>query len=140
MFSSMDSGIPPVTLVLKGIEVTYKDSEKVQRVLTGIPSFKTGKTAVGWWDKLKQKVQARPLTLPHHAKWMELATLSLESQLRCAFQITDERIQTVASPRSWIASRMPLDDSWAWCPEIHVKSELCEPGQEGATILIERIS
>jgi len=138
LFSETERGIP-VVLELKNISVNYKDSEGKQRVLRGIPSFKTGKTAIGWLDKLTNKIQARPMTLPQHQKWMELAILSIESQLRSALAITDARIRTVASPRSWIASRLPLDDSWAWCPEISVKSELCAPGQEGATIVIERL-
>lgn len=138
----MESPTPAITLELSGICVTFTDPQtKQSRVLKGIPSFKTGKTAFGWLDKITRKIQARPLTLPQHKKWMELATASLESQLLSALQTTIEKIQMVASPRSWIASRVPLDDSWAWCPEIIVTSRLCKPGeQEGATIKIERIN
>lgn len=127
-----------VVIHLTGIEVPYKRDGKTC-VLRGIPSFKTGKTAFGWWDKFTRKIMARPLTLPEHRKWMDLATLSIESQLRSAFQITEEKTRTVASLRSWIASRLPLDDSWAWCPSIVVQCELCQPGEEGATVVIERI-
>jgi hypothetical protein len=128
----------PIVLTIKGIEVPYTRDGK-SHVLRGVPSFKTGKTAFAWRDKATGKIMARPLTLPEHRKWMELAILSLESQLCSALQITAAKIQTVASPRSWIASRVPLDDSWTWCPEITVRCELCAPGEEGATITVERI-
>ncbi len=140
LFSLTESGSRPITLELSGIEVNWQE-KGVLKTLRGIPSFKTGKTAFGWIDKLTRKVMARPLTLPHHKKWMELAILSIESQLRCALEITDARIQTVASPRSWIASKVPLDDSWTWCREILVTSRLCADGEpEGATITIQRIA
>lgn len=133
------TGSRPVTIELRGLEVQWREQGKL-RTLKGIPSFKTGKTAFGWIDRQTNKVQARPLTLPQHKKWMELATLSIESQLRSALGITEEKIRTVASAQSWIASQMPLDDSWTWVPEILVKCRLCEPGEaEGATILIERL-
>lgn len=132
------TGMPRVVLQLRGITVQYTKDGK-SHTLRGVPSFKTQKTAFGWFDKASGKIMARPLTLPEHKKWMELAIHSIESQLRSIFQITDAKIRTVASPQSWIASLVPLDDSWTWCPEISVKSELCEPGKEGATILIERI-
>lgn len=127
-----------LVLEIKGITVRYKKEGK-EKLLTGVPSFKTGKLAFGWIDKVTKKVMARPLTKPEHAKWMDLAIRNIECQLRSAFQITDERIRTAASPRSWIASLMPLDDSWAWVPELNVRSELCAPGDEGATITITRL-
>lgn len=128
----------PIVLTIKGIEVPYQRDGK-SYVLRGIPSFKTGKTAFAWRDKATGKIMARPLTLPEHRKWMELAILSIASQLRSALAITDAKMQTVASPRSWIASRVPLDDAWTWCPETIVRCELCERGEEGATITVERI-
>ena len=139
LFASTASGTPPIRLELSGIEVEYNDKGE-PKVLRGIPSFKTGKTAFAWRDKVTGKMMARPLTLPQHKKWMEKAILSIESQLRSVLGITDAKIQTVASPRSWIASRLPLDDSWTWCREISVTSRLCRDGEaEGATITIERI-
>ena len=131
--------LPPITIVIQGIEVPYKRDGKMH-VLRGVPSFKTGKTAIGWLDKLTNRIQARPLTLPEHKKWMELATRSIECQLRSCLQITGQKIQTVASARSWIASRIPLDDSWTWCTQITVNSRLCQPGEKpGAIMVIERI-
>lgn len=130
---------PEITLYLQGIEVTFTRDGK-SHILRGIPSFKTGKTAIGWRDKATGKIQARPLTLPEHKKWMSLAIHSIESQLRSCLKITEEKIQTGASPRSWIASQVPLDDSWTWFPEQEVKSRLCQNGEKpGAVITIQRI-
>lgn len=137
-----DPGFVPLKLELQGIEVKFKvKGDRELHTLTGIPVFKTAKTAIGWRDKVTGKIQARPMTLPQHKKWMELAIRSIASQLRSAFGITDEKIRTVASARSWIASLVPLDDSWTWCPDTTVKSRLCRPGEkEGAEIVITRIS
>lgn len=103
-----------------------------------VPSFKTQKTAYGWIDKASGKVFARPATLPEHRKWMQRTVLSFELQLRSAFQITKSETLTDAILHSLIAS-LPHDDCWSAVRETFLKSELCEPGQEGATIVIERI-
>jgi hypothetical protein len=136
------AGHVPVTIEVKGIVVKFRvKGDPRDHFLSGVPSFKTNKTAFAWRDPKTGKLMARPLTQPHHKKWMELAIRSIELSLRSAFGITDEKIQTVASPRSWIATKMPLDDSWTWCPEILVRSRLCGPNEEeGATIEITRIS
>jgi hypothetical protein len=135
-----EAGYTPLVLEINGITVPYKKEGK-DKLLRGVPSFKTGKTAFAWKDKVSGKIMARPVTLPEHKKWMELATRAIECQLRSAFQITDAKIRTVAQPRSWIASLMPLDDSWTWIQELIVNSRLCLPGEEeGATIEITRLS
>jgi hypothetical protein len=130
-----------IVLEIKGIKIPFRvKGDPRLHYLTGIPSFKTGKTAFAWRDKSTGKLMARPLTLPHHKKWMEAAIRSIESQLRSTLQITDEKIRTVASPRSWIASLLPCDDSWTWLQEIQITSRLCREGEiEGATITIERV-
>src|SRR5438128_10784787 len=105
-----------LVLEVSGIKVSFRvKGDPNLHWLTGVPSFKTGKTAFAWRDKATGKIMARPLTLPHHKKWMELAIRSIESQLKSAFGITDQKMLTAASPRSWIASLAPLDDSWTWC-------------------------
>jgi len=141
LLSAPTEAIPkPIVIVIKGIRVPLKkEPGKDQRYLTAVPSFKTGKMAFGWMDPVSKKIMARPLTNPDHKKWMDQAILSIESQLLCALQITREKMRMVASARSWIALRVPLDDSWRWCPEILVKSESCAPGDEGAVIEIHRL-
>ena len=142
LFSGQTDGHVPFEFKIEGIVVKFKvKGDRELHTLSGIPVFKTGKKAIAWKDKVTGKLMARPITLPQHQKWMELATRHIELELRSAFGITDEKIQTVASPQSWIATKMPLDDSWTWCPEIIVKSRLCLPGeQEGATVEITRLS
>jgi hypothetical protein len=61
-------------------------------------------------------------------------------QLISAFQTDSGEILTGCSLLSAIASCTPADDSWSHIPEIHLQAELCEPGQEGVEIRIERIS
>ncbi len=143
LFSGLtDSTASPVVIEVSGIRVSFRvKGDPKLHWMTSIPSFKTQKTAVAWRDKVSGKIMARPLTQPHHKKWMELATISILSQLLSALKITDEKILTAAQPRSWIASLLPLDDAWTWCPELIVKSRLCRPGEEeGAEIRITRLT
>lgn len=125
------------------------------RGLGAVPSFKTGKLAFGWMDtktavvatfngelwvrKRGMRIMARPLTKPEHQAWMKVASSRIESQLRSALATTGVAIQTAASPRSLIATLLPLDDCWTSFRELRIKSELCAPGEEGATITIERL-
>jgi hypothetical protein len=133
--------MPPIILELKGIGP--------------IPSFKTGKRAFAWIDsksatvmaykgeiwyrKRGLKAMARPITLPEHMEWMKKAISLIESQLRSVFQTIGVEIRMAACPRSRIATLLPCDDCWTSFRELVVKSELCAPGQEGATITIERL-
>jgi hypothetical protein len=113
--------------------------QKVTLHISGIiPSFKTQKTAYGWLDKATGKIFARPATLPEHREWMEKAVRNFVSQLLSGSATGESTIQTGATPQSLIAL-LPRDDCWAAIPETLLKSELCEPGQEGATIVIERL-
>lgn len=104
-----------------------------------VPSFKTQKTAYGWKDKATGKIFARPATLPEHKEWMKKTVQSFVSQFCSAFQISEYGTQTDAIRRSLIAL-LPYDDTWTVVPETVLKSELCQPGQEGATLIIERIN
>jgi len=103
-----------------------------------VPSFKNAKRAFAWMDKKTGKIMARPITLPEHREWMQKAARLFESQLRSAFQIATGATPMDASLRSLIAS-LPPDDCWTAIPEHFVKCELCESGNEGATIVIERL-
>lgn len=99
------------------------------------PSFKNTKS-IGRNRKTK-----RPfiMTNPKKKKWMEACIQSFESQLFCVIQIGDGGTLTAPPPRSLIASSLPLDDSRQWIPELHVLSEDCDKGNEGATIIIEKL-
>lgn len=141
LFGSTGSPTPAIILELRG--------------LGPIPSFKTNKRAFAWIDsksatvmthngeiwyrKRGLKVMARPITLPEHMEWMKKAISLIESQLRSVFRTIGVEIQTAACPRSRIATLLPLDDCWTSFRELVVKSELCAPGEEGATITIQRL-
>ena len=133
-------------------------SLKVTIELSGlgpIPSFKNAKLMRAWVDKhLKVevfhsghwwvrrdslKVRSMLYTDPEMQKWMDRATSLIESQLLSALATTGVGIQTAACQRSLIATLLPLDDCWTSFRELKVSSALCAPGNEGATIEIERI-
>ena len=50
------------------------------------------------------------------------------------------RAKRKANLPSWTASSVPFDDSVDWIPEISVSVERVEKGQEGATVVIERLT
>jgi hypothetical protein len=118
-----------------------------------IPSFKNQKRMRAWIDKaLKRrewingewwiaeksiKVRAMLFTNPDHQAWMDQAIPLIESQLHSALAIIVGGIQTGALARSRIATLLPLDDCWTSFAELIVRSELCEKGQEGASIMIQ---
>lgn len=92
-----------------------------------VPSFKNRKRIAG-----KRLVTDRRVK-----RWMQAAISSLESQLLCAFRTSALTTPTVAPLPFWIASSLPKDDCWRYVRELTVKTDLCEPGQEGVTITIE---
>jgi hypothetical protein len=96
-----------------------------------VPSFKNQKSIY------RKKDGTRFIATKADRKaWMESAIQSIQSQLLSEFQTTTGETLTAHSLRSWIASCVPLDDSWQWVPEIHVKVERVKKGDEGAEITI----
>jgi hypothetical protein len=73
-----------------------------------------------------------------HRKWMEKTVQGFVSQFISAIQITEPTI-TTADIRRFLTASLPRDDSWKYVPETVLTSELCEPGEEGATVRIERL-
>lgn len=110
----------------------------VNLVLQGlghVPSFKNKKRAI-----LDHNTgQMRTLTDKKTKLWMQRATHSFASQLRYGSVITEVATLTAPSPPSSIVS-FPLDDSFQWIPEIHVKALAVCRGSEGCRITIERIT
>ena len=94
-----------------------------------VPSFKN----------CKRVVQNRLITRPDVKRWMDQCIRSFESQLFCATRITGGVTPTAPSPHYLIASSLPLDDSRQWMPEQHLYCEEVKPGEEGATIIIEKL-
>lgn len=99
-----------------------------------VPSFKNNKSIFR-----NQKGKPFIATKPIRKKWMEQATHLIELQLLSASQTAMPEILTAQSLRSWIASVMPLDDSWQWVNELHIKTVKVPKGEEGAYIVIERL-
>jgi len=94
-----------------------------------VPSFKNSKMIA----------RGRLITLPKRQKWMERAIRLIASQLRYASVIAGGATSTGRSPLSLTVS-LPLDDSCDWIPEIRVVRQRVPAGQEGARVIIERIS
>lgn len=124
LFASPTAATPSrLVLEVKGIVVSFKNSKIL------IAKGRNGRPL------------PRPLliTKPELQKRMEEITESFVSQLLSAFPTGDGATLTGHSLRSAIASCTPADDCWTCLPEIHLKAELCAPGQEGATVILERL-
>jgi len=102
----------------------------VVRGMGPVPSFKNAKRIMG----------KNLVTQPKIKRWMTKCIQGFVSQFCSAYPTIVEGMQTEPFPRSWIASFLPLDDSWQWIPEISVKVIQDVKEYEGATITIERIS
>lgn len=123
-FFSNQTARTAVKLVLKGIT---------------IPSFKNNKMVIAKSPSGKPLDRPLLITKPEFQKVMEQIMASFESQLLSAFQTADGQTLAASSTRSLIALSVPDDDCWSRIPEIHVRAEYCQPGEEGAEILIERL-
>ena len=119
-----------------------KDSFKpVVLTITGlvVPSFKNNKILIAKSPQGKPLDRPLMITKPEFQKIMGRMVASIASQLRCAFRTSDGATLTGASLRSAIALSVPENDCWTQVPEITIKAELCEKGQEGCTIEITRL-
>lgn len=107
------------------------------RVITGdhVPSFKNTKRSI-----LDSKTgKQRTLTPGNIKKRMDHITNGLVSALIFAYQTTEGVTSTGCSRQSWIASKLPGDDSIQWIPEIHIKAVKVPKGEEGFEITITEI-
>lgn len=100
-----------------------------------VPSFKNNKRAI--LDRKTGKM--RTLTEPKTKQWMEDAIQSFVLQLLWASQTIEGEIPTGHSPHSWIASSLPLDDSWQWIPKLDISCHKVVKDEEGAQITIEKL-
>ena len=94
-----------------------------------VPSFKNN----------KMLTRGRLITNPKRQKWMDQCIQLIESQLNFRIPINEDGTLMGQQVLSWIACNVPLDDSRQWIPELHISSRSCDKGEEGATILIERL-
>lgn len=139
-----ENGFPLVVLELKGIgtipsfknnKMIIPPSSKQIQMALDMGDLKAAKAA------LKAFRGKRPLmiTKPEYQAVMNRMISSIASQLRSAFRTAAGPTCPESSIRSWIASYVPQDDCWTKIPDIVIKGELCAPGEEGATITIQRL-
>lgn len=111
----------------------------VLRIQGIIPGKKNNKMLV------TKDFRGRPLrkpmliTKPEYQKALEKITESLRCQSLSAYQIESGATSMASSLRSWILSRLPADDSWTHVCHLTIRAELCQPGEEGATVTIRRL-
>jgi hypothetical protein len=105
-----------------------------------IPSFKNNKMVVTKSPQGKSLTRPLLITKPEFQKRMQEIVAALEYQLSCAFRTVAEPTLAGNSIQYWIVLSVPADDCWERIPIIAIECELCEPGQEGATLTITRLS
>jgi hypothetical protein len=106
------------------------------RGLGHVISFKNKKRAI--LDRHTGKM--RTMTEAKAQEWMKRCVQAFESQLICAYQTTEGAMPMARSRRSWIAWSVPQDDSVTWIPEEMIRVVRVAKGEEGADILIERLT
>lgn len=105
-----------------------------------VPSFKNNKILIAKGRNGRPLPRPMMITKPEFQKQMHAITESFVLQLLSAFQTEGGATLTGRSLRSAIASSTPEDDCWSRLPEIHLSAVLCKPGEEGATVTLERIN
>jgi len=111
----------------------------ILEVKGSIPSFKNNKMLLTKMPSGRPLDRPLLITKPEYQKRIAEIEDSFVSQLLCAFQTDDGQTLTGSSLRCAIALSVPEDDCWTQVPEIHFRGEPCARGQEGATVLIERL-
>lgn len=98
-----------------------------------IPAFKN--------SKLLLKKKGLLITNPRYQSIMKQIMRDIESQLSLESRTTAEGILTECSAHCWTAllKSLPQDDSWQWMPEITMKAVKVNKGDEGATLVIEKL-
>jgi len=90
--------------------------------------------------KNRKKIAGKRLiTDPRVKAHMEAIIRNFESELLSFIPTSVESTWTDQLTHSLIASVAPSDDSWTVIPELILLGKLCEKGNEGAEIIIERI-
>jgi hypothetical protein len=120
-------------------ELFSKPTPLTLEIIGLIPSFKNHKMIITKGPGGRPLPRPLLITKPEYQERMKQITESFVLQLLSAFRTDSGETLTGCSLRSAIALCMPADDCWTQIPEIHLKAELCEPGEVGATILIERL-
>ncbi len=115
-------------------------TQKIRIKITGLghcPSFKNSKVL------FVRNGKPGMATKEEYKLWMQRTSRAIESQLLCSYQTTAQETQTEPVARSliaWCRQYLPLDDSVKWIPEIEIKVHRVKKGEEGAVMIIEKIS
>lgn len=104
-----------------------------------IPGKKNNKMLITRDPKGRPLKEPLLITKPEYQKRIAIIREDLESALLSAIRTESAVTLTEPALRSLIALLLPEDDCWTFLPEISLRGELCAPGDEGATITIERI-
>ena len=112
----------------------------VLQVRGAIPSFKNQKMLVTKGPHGRPLRRPLLITKPEFQTRMKEIEESFVLQLLSAFQTVEGQTLTGSSLRCAIALSVPEDDCWTQIPDQHILGELCRPGEEGATITVERLN
>lgn len=124
---------PSETQALSNCPMASGPSPSVRLVVTGlghIPSkknchFPLSNGGLGIDKKVKERV--------------ETITRALLSALLSESRTIENATLMGCSRLSWIASKLPADDSLQWIPEIHIQCKSVDKGEEGFDISISEI-
>lgn len=135
---------PPLILELRGIQVPISAKRRkkpgpLPPPNYHIPSKKNNKMLITKDPRGRPLKKPMLITKPEYLEWTEKAIASLESQLLSKCLTTGEGIQQALSKLSAILSSLPVDDSVNDLPNGSWSVQFVKPGEEGATIKIERL-
>jgi hypothetical protein len=133
--------LPPLTLEIRGIPMPVSKYRKtpLQFPNCHIPSKKNSKMVLDKLPNGRRLDRAMVVMKPEIRAWIEKAEAHLESQLLSMCRTTEGETQSALSKLSVILSQLPADDSVNDFPQGTWKVQLCEPGNEGASVTIERL-
>lgn len=103
------------------------------------PSFKNSKMIITKNPRGKPLPRPMLITKPEYQQALKAITESFVLQLLSACQTAGGATLTGSSLRSAIAWSTPEDDSLTHIQEETVRAEMCEPGNEGCEVILERM-
>ena len=106
---------------------------------SGLQLVVAGMGHVPAFKNRKRIARGQLITDPKVQKWMANCVSSFVSQLHSSSLTTDDATST-GQPLQFSIASLPHDDNWKVLPEVHVRGVKVEKGEEGAQILIEKIS
>lgn len=147
LFGLPGAGLTRLVLTIKKIQAPRTLAQKKRakegreiKVNFHIPSFKNAKHWITHDPKGNPLERPFLITSPEFQRWMEKAAALIESQLLSLCQTASGVIPVEQSKLYATCWLLPADDSCSDLPEGHWKVVRVPPGEEGAEIVIERLS